>query len=352
MNYTNGNNPFDTGYIFYDDIVVDDARKASSKISLGMTLGIIGFYAFVIALEFLLISFMGPIAFENLFANGYFTAFISFFCLHLIGLPILWLIIRKLPKRMIIKKSSISISEFLLLIPIGQFFSYVGAFIGLYADTFLSVLFGKETSDYVATMANSMPLWLFIIITIIIGPLVEEFIFRGLMYDRLSIYGNIFATVFTAALFALFHGNLQQLYYSFLFGLLLGYIRAKTGSIKLTFLFHALTNLISGIIPILLDSHLEGFEKALEAYMLGDGDTFIANITSFMLYGSYSMIMTVLMIVGGILFFRMLLKKKIKFDNDPEVEIPKNRLTGVIFKNVGVLSFIAVSFILILLNYI
>ena len=64
------------------------------------------------------------------------------------------------------------------------------------------------------------------------------------------------------------------------------------------------------------------------------------------------MIQTVLMIAGGIMLFRMLLKKKIKFENNPEVEIPKKRLPAAIFKNIGIPSFIVVSILLILANYI
>ena len=134
-------------------------------------------------------------------------------------------------------------------------------------------------------------------------------------------------------------------------GLVLGYIRAKTGSFKIPFILHAIMNFISGVIPILLDSHMAGFEKALEAYFIGDGDVFIENISSFMLYGSYSMLQTTLMIAGGIMFFRTLLKKKLDFKNDPEIEIPKRRLASTIFSNTGVISLIVVSFLLIVLNY-
>lgn len=352
MNYTNGQNPFDNGYIFYDDIVAKDAKRTSSRISLGMVLFIVGYYAFVIALYFAIISIAGEKGLENLLANEYFTTFVGFFCMYLIGLPLLWLVIRKIPKRMIIKKEALSASEFLAIIPIGQFLMYAGAMIGLYADNLLSFLLGKEISNPVTDMAESMPIWLFVIITLIIGPFIEEFIFRGLLFDRLSIYGNIFATIFTSIVFGLFHGNLQQLYYAFLLGLVFGYVRSKTGSFKTPFILHVIMNFISGVIPTLLDSHLEGFEKALEAYLLGDGDTFIENVGSFMIYGSYSMLQTILMIVGGIILFRQLLKKKIRFKNDPEVEIPKRRLPSVIFKNVGVLSLIAVSLFLLLLNYI
>lgn len=352
MNYTNSDNPFDTGYTFYDDIVVKDAKRASSRISLGMVLFIVGYYAFVIVLEVILMASLGVKSFEDLLTNQYFSTFLGFFCMYAVGLPILWLVIRKLPKRLIIKKGSLSISEFLMLIPIGQFFMYVGAMMGLYFDSIFGMLFGKETSNPVEMMSASMPIWLFIIISTIIGPFVEEFIFRGLLFDRLSVYGNVFATIFTAAIFAAFHGNLQQMFYAFFLGILLGYVRAKTGGYKIPFILHAVFNFISGDIPTLLEPHFEGFNLALEAYMIGDGDVFIENINSFMIYGSYSMLQTILMIVGGIVFIRNALKKKIKLENDPEVEIPKRRLPSVIFKNVGVPLLIAASFFLILLNYI
>ncbi len=352
MNYANNENPFDTGYTFYDDIVVKDAKRASSRVSLGMVLFIVAYYAFVIALQFIIAAALGIRGLEDLLENQYFNTFVGFFCMYIVGLPLLWLVIRKLPKRQIIRKGTVSVSEFLALIPISQFLMYAGAMLGLYADNILSFFFGKGTSNPVEQMSSAMPIWLFIIITFIIGPFVEEFIFRGLLFERLSIYGNLFATIFTAVIFALFHGNLQQIPYAFLIGVVFGYLRSKTGNFKLCFVLHAIINLIGGVIPTLLDSQLEGFEIALEAYFIGDGEAFIENIGAFMIYGSYSMLTTVLMIVGGILFFRLLLKKQIKLENNPEVQIPKRRLASVIFQNAGVPLLIAVSMLLIVINYI
>lgn len=55
------------------------------------------------------------------------------------------------------------------------------------------------------------------------GPLAEEILFRGFVLRSLRPYGKRFAIVFSALLFAVFHGNLLQLPYAFIMGLLMGY---------------------------------------------------------------------------------------------------------------------------------
>lgn len=80
----------------------------------------------------------------------------------------------------------------------------------------------------------------------ILVPIAEELVFRGLMYKRLR-YGLPFmpAALYGAFAFAIFHGNLVQMIYAFVLGMLFSYMYEKYGSIKAPIFAHIMMNLVS-----------------------------------------------------------------------------------------------------------
>lgn len=76
----------------------------------------------------------------------------------------------------------------------------------------------------------------------ILPPLAEEFSFRGVALGALRPYGDGFAILGSAFLFAIMHGNLVQIPFAFLCGLILGYITVCSGSIWPAVAVHFLNN--------------------------------------------------------------------------------------------------------------
>ena len=95
----------------------------------------------------------------------------------------------------------------------------------------------------------------------VVTSLYEELIFRGYLWNRLSAIGNgpRKLILYTALLFALWHvgymvnalaeGNwmavISKVLVGFCYGLLLGWVRTKTGNCYATCLLHGLMNLLS-----------------------------------------------------------------------------------------------------------
>lgn len=78
---------------------------------------------------------------------------------------------------------------------------------------------------------------------VIIAPVVEELIFRGVIMHGLMRNYSKFTAVFTSALmFALFHLNPWQFPATFILGLLLGILMLRTRNIYLCILGHAINN--------------------------------------------------------------------------------------------------------------
>jgi membrane protease YdiL (CAAX protease family) len=88
-------------------------------------------------------------------------------------------------------------------------------------------------------------------VTAVLGPIVEEALFRGIGFYLLAQFGQVAAIVVTAIAFALTHGILVGLPIFFIIGVGLGFIRSRTRSIYPPVLLHAGFNgiaLIGGVL--------------------------------------------------------------------------------------------------------
>ena len=95
--------------------------------------------------------------------------------------------------------------------------------------------------------------WVFAVV--ILPPLVEETVFRGLILHYLKKGGARFwaANLIQAVLFGIYHGNLVQGIYAFCIGVLLGYLAERYSSLIIPVLVHALFNLF-GTLGVELES--------------------------------------------------------------------------------------------------
>lgn len=85
----------------------------------------------------------------------------------------------------------------------------------------------------------------------IIGPVLEETLFRGMILQSLRPWGDWFAIVASAILFGVFHLNLIQGIPAALMGLVLGFVAVKSESILPTILMHIFNNSLSMAVTIL-----------------------------------------------------------------------------------------------------
>lgn len=90
-----------------------------------------------------------------------------------------------------------------------------------------------------------------LILCVILGPFVEELIFRGVLLKMFgAACGVFFASVVTAALFAITHTETVQMIYTFVLGILLAAIRVRSTSLWPPILLHLSFN-ITGAVAML-----------------------------------------------------------------------------------------------------
>lgn len=122
--------------------------------------------------------------------------------------------------------------------------SVIGVVSSILLDSLLSVFsLVPHTNLYLPQDPGAI--MLFGIQLCVVAPLVEEFVFRGMIFQSMRRFGDSFALILSAILFALFHGNLVQAPNAFLMGLVIGYFVLYSGSLWVGVIIHMVNNLFS-----------------------------------------------------------------------------------------------------------
>lgn len=115
--------------------------------------------------------------------------------------------------------------------------------------------FSQQLMDSYAEASSSLDtslLWADLLSVALLAPLVEEAIFRGAVLSRLrEALPDWLAVLIQGLIFGCIHGQLLWICYAAIFGVLLGWARVKTGSLKASVLLHLGFNLSSFFIGII-----------------------------------------------------------------------------------------------------
>lgn len=94
---------------------------------------------------------------------------------------------------------------------------------------------------------------IYFVMVAVVPPLTEELAIRGVIMQPLRKYGDAFAIVASAVLFAVLHGNLIQAPFAFIVGLGIGYAVCITGSLWTGVLIHFVNNTYSVITEFMIE---------------------------------------------------------------------------------------------------
>ena len=221
-------------------------KKEFSFIGAGIALYfVISIVAF--SLFYLLASSFGGEWWRSTVATTVFSNVAYYIC----AFPVLNLIFTHV-KQSQWKKTGISFGGWLIFLAVALGLMYIGGYLGNGVMGIFSALFGKNYANGLNSLAEGGNFWIVALVTVVIAPLGEEFVYRKLIIDRTAKYGCLLSVILSSTVFALAHGNFYQLFYAFMVGLVLGYLYYRTGNFLLNFVLHAFLNLWGGVIPMLL----------------------------------------------------------------------------------------------------
>jgi len=345
-----GYNAYGRGGGWYYFSIEDEsfARKRFSRFFLSVFLYLLISNIAAIASTFILRLALGAEAAEAVFNSPYFVLLLNVVCMYVIALPVLLLIVKGLP-RTFRTKGKMKVSEFLVTFLVAEALMLVGNIIGNTLNSFIGAITGYMPENSVDEILKA-PIWLIILVVVIIGPIVEELIFRKLLMDKLGIYGDRIAIVVSAIAFGIFHGNFYQLFYATLLGFVLAYMYSKSGNILYPTLMHMLLNFCGSIIPILIMPYMDKLTEIMESTQEGAALNSVEYFTALSVVGTYAFIQYGIAIAGAIILFKF--RQRIFVSDRCDVYIPKNRIAAVTLGNVGVILFLVFCIITMGINLI
>lgn len=256
--------------------------------------------------------------FPELTHTSIYNFLVSILPMYCIGLPIFLLIIRKVPKENINKKSNLTIIQFIKFLIISFAAMYVFNMLGMGINFGISILKGSHVVNPLTNLLSKVNIFEIVFFVGILAPIMEEIIFRKILLSRLRKFGDFISIFLSALAFGMFHGNLSQFFYAFALGCIFAYIVVKTGTIKYTIILHMIINLFGSVIVIKI--------------------TQMQNIFLTTVFGLFILTLT---IAGIILFILNVSKVNVRNDN---INITKKEQFGLMFKNSGMIVY-SISFV-------
>ena len=268
----------------------------------------------------------------------------SIVTLYGIAFPFFFLILRLLPTDRM-APTEMGTGNWWRALCIALALMMVGNSIGNFFISYFTTVTGSSLTNPVDEATVGQSFWLNLIFVAILGPILEELVFRKVVCDRLLPLGEGYAVVLSAVLFGLVHGNFFQFFYAAAVGALFAFVYVKTGRLRYSISYHVIINLLGGVIAPILVERIAPLmtEEGLQALTeMAENDP----AGMFQIWQTY---LLPLLIYEGIFFgaaifgavFLVKGRKKIHF-LEGLLPPPKENRVSTVFCNVGIAAAITV----------
>ncbi|MBQ7989977.1 MAG: CPBP family intramembrane metalloprotease [Oscillospiraceae bacterium] len=159
----------------------------------------------------------------------------------------------------------------------------IASFLMVAITTLAETAMGRETEadDLVRILSANGPFWLKIFTyayMCVLGPIMEELIFRGVLLAGLRKYGNVFAVVMSSVMFGLAHMSFVQCLPAMTVGFVCAVMVIRTGSILPSMFLHIVNNSVSAILMIMMQG--VDLQKMMDASASYDMDAMMSMFSS------------------------------------------------------------------------
>lgn len=129
----------------------------------------------------------------------------------------------------------------------------------------ISMLFVENTVTAISDDVLAMPMWVMIFAIGILGPFVEEIVFRGVILQSYQRTGRIVGSiVLSSVMFGMMHLNFNQFAYGTVMGVMLALLVEATGTVLTSFIAHALFNSVEVIMMFTSNNTLDEATEYLD----------------------------------------------------------------------------------------
>lgn len=312
------------------------AKRSFTRCYLSLFFFLLFVEVLIVGVQILGLLFLGEELTVELLANPYVQYGLQVLIMYILGFPF-FLLLNLGMQKSVYEKKKMGVGSFIVYLLIAQFLMQAGAMVSsIISETLYSIIpTGGSGDSVVGGFIDEVPWWLVIAVVVVIGPIFEELMFRKVLFDRLSVYGDRLAVLISAVAFGLFHGNIEQLIYATAIGLLFGSIYAKTRNIWHTIFLHMAVNFL-GTVPGLIAAN--SMEKIFELSELGSLLTeaeAASSVFHFVIIAIISILQIGMSIAGLVLFIVFMVKKKLIPEKRCRIRLEGKTLSRCVIANAG-----------------
>lgn len=268
---------------------------------------------------------------------------------YLIAFPFFFLLTYGLPQIARKETTKLKFGSFLMLLSMCYAIIYPCNLFGNILNNIIGNLLNRQVENDIAETMMNTQFPILIIVVGIIGPFMEELLYRKAVIDRLAVFGEKTAVLLSALLFGLCHGNFYQFFYAFGIGLVFGYVYIRTGKLRYSFFMHMTVNSLSCILTYLLErSDSEWLGKIAEEIQNTPGviSEELLNLTPerilFLVVEAISIFMMIFAVIGLIMLISR--RKNIYFNPAP-LELQNKHTFSLAMKTPGIIVFVGLCVI-------
>lgn len=159
-------------------------------------------------------------------------------------------------------KPTVSPKKFVAITALGMGSILLGSNVAAITNALMQS-FNLKTSE-IAAPEGTLSTVVFLLVYVVLAPVTEEILFRGIILERLRRYGDFFAVLSSAMMFSLMHASLQSFPSAFLSGVFFALISIYSGSPLASMIVHAVNNLLS-VLSIIIAHNVS--EAAASAFL-------------------------------------------------------------------------------------
>lgn len=270
---------------------------------------------------------------------------ISFASMYLAAFPVCRLLMKRLPQKQLFQHD-MRFKTWILLMSMALCLMFFGSIIGSIVDAIISGASGLTAGSDVSDLVLNNNLGIVLLVVVIIGPIVEEVLFRKILIDRLIVFGDKAAILISAIMFALFHGNFAQLFYAFGVGLLFGYVYVRTGKLKYSITMHISVNFLGGFMPALFVKLMD-FSQIQYSIYSGELEEILNGIGVFLGLVVFELAMIGVAITGLVMLIRY--RKRFTFKQG-EMQLGVKAVLKNFVTNPGMILYLALCVFMFVIN--
>lgn len=226
--------------------------RTIKKTASGLGFFVFAYFATMLVLSyvFIFISFLAT-SFKSIdtVAMFYMEIFVSVFSAFVPGL--FYFLISRRSISDTIKTSYVRQKELWAIVFVGMAVAMVANTASEMIQTNFSFFGLQNTLDMTSKANTPLEIVLYIISTAVVPAFAEEFAFRGILMGTLRRFGDAFAIIASAIVFGAMHGNIVQVPFAFILGLVFAYVDCKTNSILPSIIIHFVNNFYAVMLDVL-----------------------------------------------------------------------------------------------------